>query len=102
MVKSNKEVASLCKLCFEVHFLLIKCVVIPVTNKIQEIMLGTKHSSCYIFWQMEVKQMFKYVGYPKIGNLLGILQTFQVSSVTTVYEVIYSSIHMCKLVLCIT
>lgn len=65
-------------------------------------MLGTKHSSCYIFWQMEVKQMFKYVGYPKIGNLLGILQTFQVSSVTTVYEVIYSSIHMCKLVLCIT
>lgn len=64
-------------------------------------MLGTKHSLYYIFWQMEVKQMLKYVGYPKIGNLLGILQTFQVSSDTTVYEVIYSSIHMCKLVVCI-
>lgn len=45
--------------------------------------------------------MFKYVGYPKIGNLLEILQTFQVSSDTVVYEVIYFSIDVCKLVLCI-
>lgn len=100
-MKNTIEVASLHKLCFKVHFLLIKSSVIPVTNKNEEIMLGTKHSLYYIFWQMEVKQMLKYVGYPKIGNLLGILQTFQVSSDTTVYEVIYSSIHMCKLVVCI-
>lgn len=90
MVKNSVEVASLHKLCFKVLFLLllIKCVVIPVTNKNQEIMLGTERSSCHIFWQMEVKQMLKYVGHHKIGNLLGISQTFQESSDTTVYEVI--------------
>lgn len=97
----NTEVASLRKLCFKVHFLLIKCFVIPVTNKNQKIVLSTKHLSCYIFWQMKVKQMLKYVGYPKNGILLGLLQTFHVFSDTTVYEVIYYSILTCNLLLCI-
>lgn len=43
---------------------------------------------------MKVKQMLKYVGYPKNGILLQLLQTVHVSSDTTVYEVIYYSIHM--------
>lgn len=64
------------KLRFKVHILLIECFVITVTNKNQKIVLSIKHSSDYIFWQMKVKQMLKYVGYPKNGILLGPLQTF--------------------------
>lgn len=96
MVKNSVEAASVHKLCFKAHFilLLVKCLAISVTNKNQQIMLGTEHSSCHIFWQMEVKQMLKYVGYRKIGNLLGISQTFQVSPDAAVYEVILSSIHV--------
>lgn len=50
---------------------------------------------------MKVKQMLKYVGSSKNGILLGLLKTFHVSSDATVYEVIYYSIHMCNLLLCI-
>lgn len=99
-LSENTEVL-LHKLCFEAHFLLIKYFVIAVTNQNQKIVLSTKHSSYYIFWQMKAKQMLKYVGYPKNGILLGPLQTFLVSFDTTVYEVIYFSIHMCNLLLCI-
>lgn len=49
-VKNTEKVAFLQKLYFKVQFVFKKGLLIPVTNKNEEIMLGTKNSSYYIFF----------------------------------------------------